>query len=150
MGSITADLTSGEDITVEIERSKDNDSIGSHFKGVLIDGVEVDYYNYELAEDNSSVIIRSDALEGLDAGEHTITIVYDDGTAEVELIVANGNEPVKTTEEVVETEAGNEAPVEEPTVKPNNTALWIALAAVAGLVVIAIPIFIVIKRRGVK
>ena len=150
MGSITADLTSGEDITVEIERSKDNDTIGSHFKGVLIDGVEVDYYNYELAEDNSSVIIRSDALEGLDAGEHTITIVYDDGTAEVELIVANGNEPVKTTEEAVETEAGNEAPVEEPTVKPNNTALWIALAAVAGLVVIAIPIFIVIKRRGVK
>lgn len=150
MGSTTVDLNNAEDITVEIERSKDNDSIGSHFKGVLIDGVEVDYYNYELAEDNSSVIIRADAFDGLEAGEHTITIVYDDGTAEVELIVANGNEPVKTTEEAVETEPGNEVPVEEPTVKPNNTALWIALAAVAGLVVIAIPIFIVIKRRGVK
>ena len=150
MGSTTVDLNNAEDITVEIERSKDNDSIGSHFKGVLIDGVEVDYYNYELAEDNSSVIIRADAFDGLEAGEHTITIVYDDGTAEVELIVADGDEPVKITEEAVETEAGNEAPVEEPTVKPNNTALWIALAAVAGLVVIAIPIFIVIKRRGVK
>ncbi len=150
MGSTTVDLNNAEDITVEIERSKDNDSIGSHFKGVLIDGVEVDYYNYELAEDNSSVIIRADAFDGLEAGEHTITIVYDDGTAEVELIVADGDEPVKITEEVVETETGNETPVEEPTVKPNNTALWIALAAVAGLVVIAIPIFIVIKRRGVK
>lgn len=151
LGSTSFELGSGEDITVAVERSKDNDSIATHFKGVLIDGVEVDYYNYELAEDNSSVIIRADALEGLDAGAHTITIVYDDGTAEVELIVNDANEPTEAVKEVKETEA--EAAVLEtnnnPTEKSSNWGLWIALGIVAVVVIAAIPIFI-IKGRSLK
>ena len=150
MGSTTVDISSGEDITIAVERSKDNDSIAKHFVGVQIDGVDVDYYNYELSDDNSSVIISADALNGLDEGTHTITIVYDDGTAEVELIVADSNEPVKTTEEIIEPEpvTGNEEPV-NVTAETNNAGLWIALAIVAGVVVAAIPIFIV-KIRSLK
>ncbi len=149
LGSTSFELGSGEDITVAVERSKDNDSIATHFKGVLIDGVEVDYYNYELAEDNSSVIIRADALEGLDAGTHTITIVYDDGTAEVELVVADANEPTAAVEKITETEAGDTEPVNFTAEKSSNWGLWIALGIVAVVVIAAIPIFI-IKGRSLK
>ena len=149
LGSTSFELGSGEDITVAVERSKDNDSISSHFKGVLIDGVEVDYFSYELAEDNSSVIIRADALEGLDAGTHTITIVYDDGTAEVELVVADANEPTAAVEKITETEAGDEEPVAITTEMNSNWGLWIALGIVAAVVIAAIPIFI-IKGRSLK
>lgn len=149
LGSTSFELGSGEDITVAVERSKDNDSIATHFKGVLIDGVEVDYYNYELAEDNSSVIIRADALEGLDAGTHTVTIVYDDGTAEVELVVADANEPTAAVEKITETEAGDTEPVNVTAEKNSNWGLWIALGIVAVVVIAAIPIFI-IKGRSLK
>ena len=149
LGSTSYELGSGEDITVAVERSKDNDSIATHFKGVLIDGVEVDYYNYELAEDNSSVIIRADALEGLDAGTHTVTIVYDDGTAEVELVVADANEPTAAVEKITETEAGDTEPVNVTAEKTSNWGLWIALGIVAVVVIAAIPIFI-IKGRSLK
>ena len=149
LGSTAFELGSGEDITVAVERSKDNDSIATHFKGVLIDGVEVDYYNYELAEDNSSVIIRADAFEGLDAGAHTITIVYDDGTAEVELVVADANEPTAAVEKITETEAGDTEPVNVTAEKSSNWGLWIALGIVAVVVIAAIPIFI-IKGRSLK
>ena len=149
LGSTSYELGSGEDITVAVERSKDNDSIATHFKGVLIDGVEVDYYNYELAEDNSSVIIRADALEGLDAGTHTVTIVYDDGTAEVELVVADANEPTAAVEKITETEAGDTEPVNVTAEKSSNWGLWIALGIVAVVVIAAIPIFI-IKGRSLK
>ena len=149
LGSTAFELGSGEDITVAVERSKDNDSIATHFKGVLIDGVEVAYYNYELAEDNSSVIIRADALEGLDAGTHTVTIVYDDGTAEVELVVADANEPTAAVEKITETEAGDTEPVNVTAEKTSNWGLWIALGIVAVVVIAAIPIFI-IKGRSLK
>lgn len=149
LGSTAFELGSGEDITVAVERSKDNDSIATHFKGVLIDGVEVAYYNYELAEDNSSVIIRADALEGLDAGTHTVTIVYDDGTAEVELVVTDANEPTAAVEKITETEAGDTEPVNFTAEKSSNWGLWIALGIVAVVVIAAIPIFI-IKGRSLK
>lgn len=149
LGSTSFELGSGEDITVAVERSKDNDSIATHFKGVLIDGVEVDYYNYELAEDNSSVIIRADAFEGLEAGNHTITIVYDDGTAEVELVVTDANEPTAAVEKITETEAGDTEPVNFTAEKSSNWGLWIALGIVAVVVIAAIPIFI-IKGRSLK
>lgn len=149
LGSTSFELGSGEDITVAVERSKDNDSIATHFKGVLIDGVEVAYYNYELAEDNSSVIIRADALEGLEAGTHTVTIVYDDGTAEVELVVADANEPTAAVEKITETEAGDTEPVNVTAEKTSNWGLWIALGIVAVVVIAAIPIFI-IKGRSLK
>lgn len=149
LGSTSFELGSGEDITVAVERSKDNDSIATHFKGVLIDGVEVDYYNYELAEDNNSVIIRADAFEGLEAGNHTITIVYDDGTAEVELVVTDANEPTAAVEKITETEAGDTEPVNVTAEKNSNWGLWIALGIVAVVVIAAIPIFI-IKGRSLK
>lgn len=149
LGSITVELGNVEDITVSVERSTDNDSIATHFKSVQIDGVEVDYYNYELTEDNSAVIIRADALEGLEAGNHTITIVYDDGTAEVELIVVDANEPVKTNEEIIETEAAAAEPVNVTAEKNSNTGMWIVLGIVAAVVIAAVPIFI-IKARSLK
>lgn len=148
LGTTTFELGSGEDITVDVERSQDNDSIAKHFKGVLIDGVDVDYYNYEFTEDNG-LIIRAEALEGLEAGTHTITIVYDDGTAEVELIIADANEPTLAVEKITETEAGNAEPDKGTTEKTVNWGLWIALGIVAIVVIAAIPIFI-IKGRSLK
>ena len=148
-GSTSFSLGSGEDITIAVERSKDNDTIATHFKGVQIDGVELEYYNYELTDDNSAVIIRADALEGLAAGTHTITIVYDDGKAEVELVIADANKPAETVEETTETEAGGGDVINITTEKNNYLGLWIALAIVAGVVIAAFPIFI-IKRRSIK
>lgn len=149
LGSMSWTQGSGEDFTVSVERSKDNDTIASHFKGVQIDGVDLDYYLYELSEDNGAVIIRSDALGDLDAGSHTVTIVYDDGTAEAELIITKANKPVETEEEVTPTEAGGgEREVITPE-KPSLLGLWIALAIVGGVVICALPI-IIIKRRGIK
>ncbi len=148
-GSMSWSTGSGEDITVAVERSKDNDSIATHFKGVQIDGVELEYYNYELTDDNSGVIIRADALEGLAVGSHTITILYDDGKAEVELVIADANKPAETVEETTATEAGGGEIVNITTEKSSYLGLWIALAIVAGVVIAAFPIFI-IKRRSLK
>lgn len=148
-GSMSWSTGSGEDITVAVERSKENDSIATHFKGVQIDGAELEYYNYELTDDNSGVIIRADALEGLAVGSHTITILYDDGKAEVELVIADANKPAETGEETTATEAGGGEIVNITTEKSNYLGLWIALAIVAGVVIAAFPIFI-IKRRSLK
>ncbi|SDX77561.1 Listeria/Bacterioides repeat-containing protein [Ruminococcaceae bacterium YAD3003] len=148
-GSMSWSTGSGEDITVAVERSKDNDSIATHFKGVQIDGAELEYYNYELTDDNSGVIIRADALEGLAVGSHTITILYDDGKAEVELVIADANKPAETVEETTATEAGVGEIVNITTEKSSYLGLWIALAIVAGVVIAAFPIFI-IKRRSLK
>lgn len=148
-GSMSWSTGSGEDITVAVERSKDNDSIATHFKGVQIDGAELEYYNYELTDDNSGVIIRADALEGLAVGSHTITILYDDGKAEVELVIADANKPAETVEETTATEAGGGEIVNITTEKSSYLGLWIALAIVAGVVIAAFPIFI-IKRRSLK
>ena len=150
MGSITTELGSGEDITIAVERSKDNDTIANHFKGVMIDGVEVDYYKYKLADDNSSVIISADAIDELEAGTHTITIVYDDGKAEVELIVEGAKTTAVTEEVATETAADNVEPANNTPEEKNNTGLWVALGAVGAVVIAAIPIFLIIKRRGVK
>lgn len=149
LGSMSWTQGSDEDFTVAVERSKDNDTIASHFKGVQIDGVDLDYYLYSLSEDNSAVIIRSDAFDDLDAGSHTVTIVYDDGKAEAELIITKADKPAETEEKVTPTEAGGGEPEVITPEKPSLLGLWIALAIVGGVVVCALPI-IIIKRRGVK
>lgn len=149
LGSMTWTEGSDEDFAVTIERSKENDTISSHFKGVQIDGVDLDYYLYELSEENGTVIIRSDAFDDLDAGTHTITIVYDDGTAEAELVISKEDKTVETSDEPTPTEAGGGEPEVLPAEKPSLLGLWIALAVVGGVIICVLPI-IIIKRRGVK
>ena len=149
LGSMTWTEGSDEDFAVTIERSKENDTISSHFKGVQIDGVDLDYYLYELSEENGTVIIRSDAFDDLDAGTHTITIVYDDGTAEAELVISKEDKTVGTSDEPTPTEAGGGEPEVLPAEKPSLLGLWIALAVVGGVIICVLPI-IIIKRRGVK
>ena len=149
-GSLAWSLGSTDDLEVKVERSKENDTLASHFKGVQIDGVEIEYYNYEVGEDNT-VIIRVDALSGLATGKHTITVRFDDGKAEVELVVSDANKPAETlgtTEEPAETTSGE---IVNLTTEKNTNylGLWIALAIVAGVVICVFPIFI-IKRRSIK
>ena len=91
-----------------------------------------------------------DALRDLTPGTYKVTILFDDGQAEVDLIVEGEQKSTDGVTETPETAAGDPAG-DNTTSAPatNYLGLWIALGVVALVCVAAAPILI-IKRRGVK
>ena len=140
---------SGEDLVIGIERSQDDDTSLNHFKGIQIDGE--DFYNYDIAEDRVTITIPADKLEDLTNSMHTVTILFDDGQADIELRVETSpTTPTEATTAETLAVNGDAGDLDDGQGnKTNLTGLWIALAIVGGVVICALPIFI-IRRRGVK
>lgn len=80
---------SEDGLTIIIKRSANDEECFSHFKDVLIDGNLLERGQDYTASPGSTVItVKASALNKLAAGEHTVTAVFDDGTAETKIAVA--------------------------------------------------------------
>lgn len=149
-GSIKWALESGDNVTFTIERSQAAaDAVAQHIKGIQIDGEN--FYEYEVNDDNTEVTLKAFELEKYEAGKHTVTVLFDDGQATVELIVEDASKPTGiTTTGVEETTAAEPVTVLSTTDnKPSYLGLWIALGIVGLVCICAFPI-LVVKRRGIK
>lgn len=142
-------------VVITIDRSQDNETGSDHFKGLQIDGEDVAYFKYELIEESdgsTSIKLSDEILNDLEPGTHTVTIVFDDGTAIVDLVIEGDETPTDGATEAPNAAEGEAATVAEASnaaAGPNYLGLWIAIGVVAFVCVCAAPILI-IKRRGVK
>ena len=101
--SVTSDSTSewtldsGVDITVTVKRSADDASCFSHFDGVQIDGKALTADDYTAKSGSTIVTLKASVLQKLTAGEHTVTVLFDDGKADMILTVKEKVDSTDTT-----------------------------------------------------
>ena len=97
----------------------------SKFVGIKVDGKDVDKANYEVKAGSTILTLKASYLDTLAVGEHTITVVYTDGSTDGTFNVhAKANSP---------------APEDN-----SNMFLWIALLFIGGGAVITL---IVVGRK---
>ena len=149
-------IGSGSDAEFIIKRTVDDSETFGHFTGIEMDGTAVDSSNYTAEEGSVVITLKADYLDTLDAGEHVLKVLFDDGSAEVKFTVTDGeNEPGGRDD------AGD---TEEPEVKPGdadaeekgdttpktgdetNIFIWIALM-LASLGALGGTVFSAIRRR---
>ena len=97
----------------------------SKFVGIKVDGKDVDKADYEAKAGSTIVTLKGSYLETLKSGEHTITVVYADGSTDGTF---------KITEKTNVPATGDNS----------NIWLWFALAFISGGAVIALT---VVDRR---
>ena len=79
---------SGKGFELTVNRNVDDDTTFSRFTGIKVDGVALDASNYTAAPGSLEATIDPAYLETLSAGDHTLAVEFDDGTAETTLTVA--------------------------------------------------------------
>lgn len=93
----------------------------SKFVGIKIDGKDVDKANYEVKAGSTIITLKASYLDTLAVGEHTITVVYTDGSTDGTFNVhAKANSPA--------------------TGDNSNMFLWIALLFISGGAVITLTV----------
>lgn len=93
----------------------------SKFVGVRVDGKDVDKANYEVKTGSTIITLKASYLDTLAVGEHTITVVYTDGSTDGTFNVhAKANSPA--------------------TGDNSNMFLWIALLFISGGAVITLTV----------
>ncbi len=94
----------------------------SKFVGIKVDGKNVDKANYEVKAGSTIITLKASYLDALKVGEHTITVVYTDGSIDGSFNVhANANSPA--------------------TGDNSNIWLWFALLFVSGAGVFGITLY---------
>lgn len=100
----------------------------SKFVGIKVDGKDVDKANYEVKAGSTIITLKASYLDTLAVGEHTITVVYTDGSTDGTFNVhAKANSPA--------------------TGDNSNMFLWIALLFISGGAVITLTV-VDRKRRS--
>lgn len=100
------------------------------FVGIKVDGKDVDKANYEVKAGSTIITLKASYLDTLAVGEHTITVVYTDGSTDGAFNVhAKANSPA--------------------TGDNSNMFLWIALLFISGGAVITLTV-VDRKRRTVS
>ena len=74
--SWSKDTTGTLDFT--FKRTENDETTYDHFAGVKVDGKTVDAANYEKIKGSVIIKLKSSFLETLEAGEHTLTAMFDD------------------------------------------------------------------------
>lgn len=98
------------------------------FVGIKVDGKDVDKANYEVKAGSTIITLKASYLDTLAVGEHTITVVYTDGSTDGAFNVhAKANSPA--------------------TGDNSNMFLWIALLFISGGAVITLTV-VDRKRRS--
>lgn len=99
------------------------------FVGIKVDGKDVDKANYEVKAGSTIITLKASYLDTLAVGEHTITVVYTDGSTDGAFNVhAKANSPA--------------------TGDNSNMFLWIALLFISGGAVITLTV-VERKRRTI-
>ena len=98
-----------------------------------MDGKTVDPANYEAVAGSVKITLKSAYLETLSAGEHTVTVKFDDGQAETKLTVlsAAGETPVKPDDGKPVDPAKPVDGKETPKTGDSGVMLWAVLGCVS-------------------
>ena len=122
----------GKDGVVITVKLPGEDNSFDHFTGVKLDGVElVKNVDYTVEKGSTIVTLLPATLEKLSVGEHTVTVLFDNGEVNTELTVNAAN-------------SGN--PTSPQTGDNSHTGLWIALM-ILSLCGLAATLFIGKKKR---
>ena len=140
--SATADFT--------FERSESDDTTFAHFKGIQVDGQDVDASNYT-AEPGSVVIkLKPAYLETLAVGEHTLTALFNDGnnaSAKFTIVAKKASTDGSTPSNTMKAPGAASAKTPPKTADTNTPALCLAFVlAVTGLLLVSISR----RKRGMS
>ncbi len=88
----TGDLSFTEgvprDLVITVKRSHADETCFSHFSGVSLDGRTLtEGTDYTAVPGSTVVTLKAGTLRDLQSGDHTVTVMFDDGSAEVALTV---------------------------------------------------------------
>lgn len=84
-----------------------SDADFSYFKYVLVDGKQISSDNYTVKKGSTIVTLKSEFVDTLSVGKHTLSIVSKTGSADTEFTVEKAALPVKISENVANTRDGN-------------------------------------------
>ena len=118
----------------------------SDFIRVELDGSELSEENYEKAEGSIIITLDADYVATLPAGEHTIGIVSESGTATTTFTVAEKAAPGTSDDSDRDSKA--DADKNAKTGDDTNLALWIALMLLAGAGIAGTTIYTRRKRTN--
>ena len=126
-------ITEGGAQTVTVGEKKaltfTSDAAFEEFVRVEIDGVTLDGKNYTVKEGSTIVTLNADYVAALAAGEHTLNIVSEGGTATAKFTVAE--KAAETTDKADKPVANDKAKAPK-TGDSGNAVLWLALLLVSG------------------
>ena len=98
-GNFSYTERSESEVVITVKRSHADETCFGHFTAVTLDGQTlVNGTDYTAAAGSTVVTLKSSLLKELSAGGHNVTVVFDDGQAEVELTVIHA-EPIPQTGE---------------------------------------------------
>lgn len=150
-------ITSGskQEIAVDNVATFVSDAPFVKFLKVQVDGADVAASNYTAEEGSTRITLKNDFIKGLSVGEHSITIVSEDGFAMTKFIVKNveddsdenNNNSGENKSDLSEsrTNTGIQSP---QTGDSNNMFLWFATLFVSGFGVIRTNVYS--KKKRVK
>lgn len=118
----------------------------SDFIRVKLDGSELSEENYEKAEGSIIITLDADYVATLPAGEHTIGIVSESGTATTTFTVAEKAAPGTSDDSDRDSKA--DADKNAKTGDDANLALWLALMLLAGAGITGTTIYTRRKRTN--
>ena len=132
------------DLTVH--RNVEDDATFSHFKDIAVDGKVLDTKDYDAVSGSLNASLKANYLNTLSAGEHTLSVHFDDGSADTKLAVKEAAASDGSSDKNGINKG--DTPGKDTTTKKSTTpktgddmhlAVWcmILLAAVAGLIVFA-------------
>ena len=107
-------IGSGDDAVFVFERSLDPDTTFGHFEEgggkVMVDGEELGADDFTAESGSLKVTLKSDYLETLDAGDHTLTVVFDEGSYDAAFTIDEEAEEETESESESEDETESETP----------------------------------------
>ena len=118
----------------------------SDFIRVELDGSELSEENYEKAEGSIIITLDADYVATLPAGEHTIGIVSESGTAETTFTVEEKAAPGTSDDSDRDSKA--DADKNAKTGDDTNLALWLALMILAGAGIAGTTVYTRRKRTN--
>ena len=119
----------------------------SDFIRVELDGSELSEENYEKAEGSIIITLDADYVATLPAGEHTIGIVSESGTAETTFTVEEKAAPGTSDDSDKDSKADAEDSAK--TGDDTNLALWLALMLLSGAGITSTAVYTRRKRTNV-
>ena len=78
---------SGENLKFTVKRNYDDERTFDSFTGIEIDGAAADPANYDAARGSVVITLKSEFLNTLSVGEHTLKLLFNDGEAETRFTV---------------------------------------------------------------
>ena len=79
---------SGKDLTLTVHRDPDDAVCFDHFMGVSADSEQLEKdRDYTAVRGSTVITLQSDTLQALKAGTHTVTVLFDDGSTETEVLI---------------------------------------------------------------